>query len=183
MVERINIFVILGSFLAILTGLSCTEDPIEIPEPDTIPPQAMVLFPIDGESVEGEITVLARATDNDQVDSVRFFINQEWVGTDSTGSGNDNNEYKYDWNTSETVMVDGALIKKYAEDEFHFISVVAFDPVDNSYASVPIRSKVDNDDNEAPTAFFLSPFAGQYVSGIVDITVIASDNDSIQYVS
>ena len=94
MVERINIFVILGSFLAILTGLSCTEDPIEIPEPDTIPPQAMVLFPIDGESVEGEITVLARATDNDQVDSVRFFINQEWVGTDSTGSGNDNNEYK-----------------------------------------------------------------------------------------
>ena len=80
-------------------------------------------------------------------------------------------------------MVDGALVKKYAEDEFHFISVVAFDPVDNSYASVPIRSKVDNDDNEAPTAFFLSPFAGQYVSGTVDITVIASDNDSIQYVS
>ena len=183
MVERINIFVILGAFLTILTGLSCTKDPIEIPEPDTIPPQAMVLLPIDGESVAGEITVLARATDNDQVDSVRFFINQEWVGTDSSGSGNENNEYKFEWNTSETVMVDGALVKKYAEDEFHFISVVAFDPVDNSYASVPIRSKVDNDDNEAPTAFFLSPFAGQYVSGTVDITVIASDNDSIQYVS
>ena len=59
----------------------------------------------------------------------------------------------------------------------------AFDPVGNGYSSVPIRSKVDNIDNEAPTAFILSPFVGQYVNGIVDFTVIASDNDSIQYVS
>ena len=40
---------------------SCTEDPITIPEPDTTPPQAIVLFPIDGEPVSGEVVVEVRS--------------------------------------------------------------------------------------------------------------------------
>ena len=159
---------------------SCTEDPITIPEPDTTPPQAIVLYPIDGEPVSGEVVIEVRSVDNDRVDSVQFLINQKRVFTDSSQS---NDIFKYTWDTEETVMVDGAQEKLYAEDQFHYISAIAYDPIGNSYASVPTRSKVDNIDNEPPTAFFLSPFAGQYVSDVVNIEVIATDNDSIQYVS
>ena len=159
---------------------SCTEDPITIPEPDTTPPQAIVLFPIDGEPVSGEVVIEVRSVDNDRVDSVQFLINQKRVFTDSSQS---NDIFKYTWDTGETIMVDGVQEKLYAEDQFHYISAIAYDPIGNSYASVPTRSKVDNIDNEPPTAFFLSPFAGQYVSDVVNIEVIATDNDSIQYVS
>ena len=159
---------------------SCTEDPITIPEPDTTPPQAIVLFPIDGEPVSGEVVIEVRSVDNDRVDSVQFLINQKRVFTDSSQS---NDIFKYTWDTEETIMVDGVQEKLYSEDQFHYISAIAYDPIGNSYASVPTRSKVDNIDNEPPTAFFLSPFAGQYVSDVVNIEVIATDNDSIQYVS
>ena len=159
---------------------SCTEDPITIPEPDTTPPQAIVLFPIDGEPVSGEVVIEVRSVDNDRVDSVQFLINQKRVFTNSSQS---NDIFKYTWDTEETVIVDGVQEKLYAEDQFHYISAIAYDPIGNSYASVTTRSKVDNIDNEPPTAFFLSPFAGQYVSDVVNIEVIATDNDSIQYVS
>ena len=180
MVKRPKYFLILCVISMMLIGFSCTEDPIEIPEPDTSPPQAIVLYPIDGESVQGDIIIQARAVDNDEVDSVQFFIDQQLVSTDSSHA---DNIFKYTWNTGESVMVNGELVKIYSEDEFHYISVIAFDPAGNSYASVPIRSKVDNIDSEPPEAFFLSPFAGQYVSSVVNIEVIATDNDSIQYVS
>ena len=100
-----------------------------------------------------------------------------------TNSSQSNDIFKYTWDTEETVIVDGVQEKLYAEDQFHYISAIAYDPIGNSYASVTTRSKVDNIDNEPPTAFFLSPFAGQYVSDVVNIEVIATDNDSIQYVS
>ena len=178
MIERIKIFFSLGSMLLVLTMLSCDET-ITIPEPDTIPPQASILFPIDGEPVSGEIEIQARANDNDRVDSVAFYINQKFVGFKIQENGQfgqeDQTIFTFNWDTKNSEL--------YAEDEFQFISVEAFDPVGNGYSSVPIRSKVDNIDNEAPTAFILSPFVGQYVNGIVDFTVIASDNDSIQYVS
>ena len=175
-----NIFVFHTLLIFCLIGFSCTEDPITIPEPDTSPPQAIVLFPIDGESISGEVVVQVRAVDNDRVDSVQFLINQKRVFTDSSQT---DDIFKFTWDTEATTMVDGGLVKLYEEDQFHYISAIAFDPIGNSYASVPTRSKIDNIDNEPPSAFFLSPFAGQYVSDVVNIEVIATDNDSIQYVS
>ena len=87
---------------------SCTEDPITIPEPDTTPPQAIVLFPIDGEPVSGEVVIEVRSVDNDRVDSVQFLINQKRVFTDSSQS---NDIFNYTWDTEETAMVDGAQEK------------------------------------------------------------------------
>ena len=63
MVKRPKYFLILYVIAMMLIGFSCTEDPIEIPEPDTSPPQAIVLYPIDGESVQGDIIIQARAVD------------------------------------------------------------------------------------------------------------------------
>ena len=169
MVRKINFSLRSGVLLLSLLSMSCEDLPKELPIADTTPPQAVIIYPVDGVSVNGDITVIARATDNDKVDSVQFYINQKWVGTDTTG---EEDMYEYEWKTRD-----------YEEDEFHFISIVAYDAVNNDYASFPIRIKADNHDNEPPTAFFLNPFAGQYVQDVVEITVEASDNDSIQYVS
>ena len=167
--------------LIIFLSISCTDDPYEIPEPDTTPPQALVIYPIDGEPVSGIITIEARANDNEKVTEVLFYINQEFVGKDTTTK---NDIATYEWNTSISELNnDGTLVKKYTDDEFHFISVVATDLSDNKYSSVPIRSFVDNIDSEPPSAFFLTPFSGQYITGITDITVVATDNVGIQFVS
>ena len=158
-----------GIIVILLCTLSCEDETIDLPIADTTPPQAVLIYPVDGISVSGDVTVLARATDNEEVDSVGFYINQKWVGMDNT---DEEDIFEYEWKTGD-----------YTEDEFHFLSIIAYDLVQNAYASFPIRIKADNQDNEPPTAFLLNPFSGQYVSGIVNITVEASDNDSIQYVS
>jgi len=147
---------------------SCT-DTISLPAADRTPPQAIIISPVDNESIQGEVNILVRATDNESVDSVQFYINQNFVGTDDDS---ENDVFEYKWESSN-----------YDEDEYHFISVVAWDIAGNDYASFPIRVIADNTDNEPPTAFIINPFTGQYVSGIVDIIVEATDNDSIQYVS
>ena len=159
-----------GIIVIFLCTLSCERNWDDLPIADTTPPQAVLIYPVVGISVAGDITVLARATDNEEVDSVQFYINQNWVGTDN--SGNEDDIFHFEWKTGD-----------YTEDEFHFVSIIAYDLVQNAYASFPIRIKADNQDNEPPIAFLLNPFSGQYVSGIVNITVEASDNDSIQYVS
>ena len=78
-----NIFLIIFTIIS-LSFFSCTEDPYQIPEPDTTPPQALVIFPIDGEPVSGNVTIQARANDNEGVKEVLFYINQEFVGKDTT---------------------------------------------------------------------------------------------------
>ena len=158
-----------GIIVFLLCILSCNNETIDLPIADTTPPQGVLIYPVDGISVAGDVTVLARATDNEEVDSVQFYINQNWVGTDD--SGNEDDIFEYEWRTGD-----------YTEDEFHFISIIAYDKVQNAFASFPIRIKADNNDNEPPNAFFLNPFSGQHLSGVVNITVEASDNDSIQYV-
>lgn len=173
--------ILVSLIFLIFLSFSCTGDPYEIPEPDTSPPQALVIYPIDGEPVSGIVTIEARANDNEKVTEVLFYINQEFVGKDTTTK---NDIATYEWNTSISEQNDdGTLVKKYTDDEYHFISVVAYDLSDNKYSSVPIRSFVDNIDGESPSAFFLTPFSGQYITGTTNITVVATDNVGIQFVS
>jgi len=180
--NRVKIILLILLTITFLSFFSCTEDPYVIPEPDTTPPQALVLFPIDGEPVSGNVTIQARANDNEGVKEVLFYINQEFVGKD-TLTINNIASFNWDTNLSEQNSEDGTLIRKYEDDKFHFISVVAYDISDNKYSSVPIRSFVDNVDSESPNAFFLTPFSGQYLTGIANITVVATDNAGVQYVS
>ena len=86
--SSLNILRFTALLFPIFMSTSCTDDPIEIPEPDTMAPQSMVLFPVDGESVSGEVIIQVRAVDNDRVDSVQFLINQVLVFTDSTDNDN-----------------------------------------------------------------------------------------------
>ena len=108
-----------GIIVILLCTLSCEDETIDLPIADKTPPQAVLIYPVDGISVAGDITVLARATDNEEVDSVQFYINQNWVGTDN--SGNEDDIFHFEWKTGD-----------YTEDEFHFVSIIAYDKVQNA---------------------------------------------------
>mgnify|MGYP001166806619 FL=1 len=169
-----NVFILPILLIFFFLHLSCTEEPYEIPEADRTPPHAIILSPIPGQSVSGNVDFTARVTDNDLVDSVQFYIQsvsgeQVHVGTDITS---ENELFTYIWET-----------ENYIEDETYTLSVIAYDPTENSYAPSPIWVIVDNEDNVPPTAVIINPINGQLVSGIVDIKVEASDNGSIKSVS
>ncbi|MDP7609324.1 MAG: Ig-like domain-containing protein, partial [Candidatus Marinimicrobia bacterium] len=112
-----------GIIILLLCTLSCDNKTIDLPIADTTPPQAVIIYPVDGISVAGDITVLARATDNEEVDSVEFYINQKKVGRDNSGV---NDIFDFVWKTGD-----------YTEDEYHFVSIIAFDGSENAYASFP----------------------------------------------
>ena len=169
----------LSAIILLITFFSCEKE-TQKPNIDTSPPQATILYPSDGEYVSGEIIIQTRAVDNQEIHYVEFYINQERVHTDSTA--NDNDTYIYRWDTMILTDPSDTLTHKYAEDEYHYISIIAYDISGNSFATTPIKNKIDNIDNEAPNAFILKPFQGQSVGGNIDITVIASDNDSISSV-
>ena len=173
--HKIHSYLILP-LLLIVTFFSC-EKSAQNPQDDNSIPQAVILYPADGEYVSGEVVILARAIDNQGISHVEFYINQEMVHIDSTSNSND--IYTYRWNTLSLDESDQDSNLEYAEDEYHYISIIAYDISGNSYATAPIKNKIDNIDNESPNAFILKPFQGQSIEGNTDITVIASDNDSI----
>ena len=166
--------------LLIILFLPSCEKSTQKSNEDVSPPQCVILYPADGESVFGEVVIQARATDNQKISHVEFYINQEVVHSDSTSNQND--IFTYRWNTLSQSASDQNIGPEYIEDEYYFISVIAYDLSGNSYATTPIKNKIDNIDNEPPNAFILKPFQGQSLGGNVDITVIASDNDSISSV-
>ena len=89
----------LGSFY------SC-EKTVQEPNIDTIPPQATIIYPSDGEHVSGEIIIQIRSVDNQATDYVEFYINQEKIHTDSTSS--DNDIFTYRWNTM--ALIDSKIV-------------------------------------------------------------------------
>ena len=83
---------------------------------DSSPPQCVILYPADGQSISGEIVIQARAVDNIGIEYVEFYINQEKVHVDSTSNNDDT--YTYRWNTvTSSSMLN--LDQTYAEDEYH----------------------------------------------------------------
>ena len=75
------------SVLILLTMhfFSC-EKSIQKPLDDNSIPQAVILFPANGEYVSGEVVIQARAIDNQEISHVEFYINQEMVHVDSTSN-------------------------------------------------------------------------------------------------
>ena len=77
--------------IALLAILSCEED-----IGDTSPPEISIISPLNGSTVNEITNVNVNATDNEEVDFVRFFIN------DSLDSSLVSAEpYSYAWNTNK----------------------------------------------------------------------------------
>ena len=169
-------------FLPLILILSCGEhEPEVLPQPDRAPPNGYIIDPLDGASVSGVIIIQVLAIDDDEVDTVSFLIKSpnttSYDTVDQTTQATNDTTYniwKGFWNTNEP---------KWIEDQDYFVTFQAVDPAGNVFIGSPIIVKVDNQDDEAPTGYFVNPLTGQVVNGIVDIEIEAADNQRLEYVS
>ena len=102
--------------------LSCEED-----KGDTSPPAVSIISPLNGSTVNEITNVNVNATDNEEVDFVRFFIN------DSLDSSLVSAEpYSYAWNTNKL------------DDGQYRLSVMAQDASGNTSDTIEAVYNVDN---------------------------------------
>ena len=108
--------------IALLAILSCGED-----KGDTSPPEVSIISPLNGSTVNEITNVNVNATDDEEVDFVRFFIN------DSLDSSLVSAEpYSYAWNTNN--LVNGQ----------YRLSVFAQDVSGNTSDTIEATYNVDN---------------------------------------
>jgi len=136
-----------------------------IDEPDIIPPNVVIYEPAANQTVAGMVNITAIASDNVSINRVEFYHNYEleFIVTSYP--------YQYEWNSTDA-----------EDDSEHIWYVKAFDTSENNTQTQPIAVFVDNEDDIPPTGFILYPYAGQTVSGIVQIQVSVSDNLGIDQV-
>ena len=136
-----------------------------IDEPDVIPPNVVIYEPAANQTVAGMVNITAIASDNVSINRVEFYHNYEleFIVTSYP--------YQYPWNSTDA-----------EDDSEHIWYVKAFDTSENNTQTQPIAVFVDNEDDIPPTGFILYPYAGQTVSGIVQIQVSVSDNLGIDQV-
>ncbi|MBT3848414.1 MAG: hypothetical protein HOF58_04290, partial [Candidatus Marinimicrobia bacterium] len=136
-----------------------------IDEPDMIPPNVVIYEPAANQTVSGMVNITAIASDNVSINRVEFYHNYELEFLVTSYP------YQYEWNSTNA-----------EDDAEHIWYVKAFDTSENNTQTQPIAVFVDNEDDIPPTGFILYPYAGQTVSGVVQIQVSVSDNLGIDQV-
>ena len=126
---------------------------------DTTPPSVVITNPAANQTVNGNINVTAAAFDNIAVSKVEFYHNSDLYSTDNTYP------YAASWNTQDET-----------EDSEHIWYAKTYDTSDLTAQSQSIAVYVNNEDNVLPTGFIAQPYAGQSVSGNVEILISAFDN-------
>ncbi len=96
--------------LAVLLFSGCPKD--------SEPPQVFILWPGDGDTVRGTVSVTVRATDNKSVTAVELYVNTQHHSSDSTG---DADTFRLVWDTEGLAL-----------DTFHNIFCSGYDPAGNT---------------------------------------------------
>jgi len=126
---------------------------------DNIPPSVVITSPAANQTVSGNVSVVAAAFDNIEIEKVEFYQNTNLIETDLAYP------YEISWNT---------LIEN--EDSEHIWYAKAYDTSDLTGQSQSIAVYVNNEDNIPPSGFIAQPYAGQSVNGEVEILISAFDN-------
>jgi subtilisin family serine protease len=154
-------------------GLGTTSEPVEfIVNNDLVPPQAAILSPEEGASVNNSVSLTASASD-DRGGSVKVeyyyqlpsYSHYYFIGSSSTPP------YRAYWDTRGNI---GNGPKK--------LYVKAHDAAGNALMSGPLNVVVDND-YTPPTVAVTAPASGATVSGQVSIEASASDDRQVGSVS
>lgn len=148
-----------------ITGLisGCLPD---IPDIDA--PFVQIVYPASGAFVNGNVQIVASATDDDEVSEIRIYIDGAVV------TSTDQNFLSYSWNTTPI-----------ADNLTHYVSAVAIDASDNvGYSQVVAVTVVEgqNHDYLPPVVSILHPVSGQIISGSVNIVAQASDDSGVDRV-
>ncbi|SUZ48937.1 uncharacterized protein METZ01_LOCUS1791, partial [marine metagenome] len=137
---------------------------------DNIKPTGSLLYPFSGQVLNGSISIIAEADDNDSLKSVVFYINGDSVGVKTTVP------FIYEWDT--TLEFD---------DYYYVINVQVNDASNNHITLGPISVYIDNEENiqvdtTPPTGNIVYPPAAAVVSGNVTIEIDAFDNEKVEKV-
>jgi subtilisin len=132
--------------------------------PIDYPPTVGISSPTAGATVVGEIDIVALATDDVGVNQVEFQIDGATFFVDTNGTDG----WAVLWDTS------------LATEGSHTITAIATDTADQQ-AFHEISVNVDNID-DAPTVLITNPSDGSTVSGSVDITANAADDNGVTQV-
>ena len=133
-----------------------------VEEPDESSPSVVLAEPAANQTLSGIVSIVAIPSDDVGVNRVEFYHGNTLAGTVYSSP------YDYEWDTTLE-----------EDDTQHIWFVKAYDTSENEAQTQPIAVYVDNDDNTPPSGFILYPYAGQTLSGIVEIQVSASDNIGI----
>jgi subtilisin family serine protease len=129
-------------------------------ETDSVPPRVSLTAPASGATLTGTVTLSATASDNFGVVAVDFYDGETLIGTDGS------DPYGVRWAT-RSVPNGGHTLTARARDLAGFV-----------VGSRPVTVTVDND-LTAPVAFISAPTPGARVSGVVEISVNATDDRGV----
>ena len=129
-------------------------------------PIVNIISPASNQIVSGIVEISAQAFDQNGILKIEFYHNGNLAGTDL------DYPFSFSWNTTSEI-----------DDSDHLWTAIAFDNYETSSQSQAIILHVDNEDNISPTGLILYPYAGQHISGLVQIQVSASDNTGISNVN
>ncbi len=134
-----------------------------IPIPDT-PPTVNIFSPLEGNNVNGTVTIRGNATDVDgEVTQVQLSIdNGEWT---NASYSNETQEWSYNWDT--TLIPNG----------LYSVQVRAFDGIDYSDIAT-VNVTIDNSGaNWRPRVNITYPEEGSKINGTIEIRGTADDRD------
>ena len=126
-----------GRFLRNKTYSSSIE--VQIDNYDNIKPNGIFLYPSTGQTLNGIIEISIHAEDNNQVDFIDLFINNNKIGSFDESPNID--EYYYYFDTNE-----------FPEDNISSIHAYIYDTSSNYQVVGPISVTVDNEDAPDITA-------------------------------
>jgi len=132
-------------------------------------PVISISAPTSGGEVSGIVDVVINATDDVAVTRVALFANGQQIAS------SDQSPFAFAWDT--TLLPDGS----------YNLTAHAFDEADNEGISTAVLVTVQNNDividDEAPAVSISAPTSGGEVSGIVDVTINATDNVAVARVA
>ena len=124
---------------------------------DTTAPTVTIQSPAAGSTISGAVSVTISATDDVGVSRIEYYLDGALVGNSPTSPA------VFTWDTRTHANGTASLVAK------------AFDAAGNAGTSSPVSVSVQND-TTAPTVTIQSPTAGSTISGVVSVTIGATDN-------
>ncbi len=135
--------------------------------PDSIAPTVSLISPLASATLAGLVTLAANASDDTGVDRVTFYRGSTVLGTDTSAP------YTYSWDS-----------KSVTNGSYSFTAAV-YDAAGNTAPSTSVTATVNNPlpDTTAPQVKLTTPVANATVTGLVPLTVTASDATGIAKVA
>ncbi len=129
------------------------------------PPSVSIISPQNGQTVGGTVNIQVDAQDDRSISKVEFYIDNIKTYTDA------GRPYSWNWDTTQ-----------YSEGP-HTIKVVAYDSA-NQTATHQITLTVSRNvqQDNPPSVDFISPTNGATISGVVSVSIYASDDKGVQKV-